>query len=145
MVEDAALPIPEDMGEGKEPWLPGRQQLFAGEFRRRMQVKVLPGTVETDEICRKTSDMRLIARGDLQGGRIDLDEVGSREPAPHGRHDARPGEQHRAAILMDRAGPPAGSFRLRGCCHSLRALPYAGTNREISIPRAISRRLLNRP
>ena len=45
--------------------------------------------------------MRLVAGRDLQGGRLDLDEVAIGEPVADGRGDGVAQEQPRAAVGVD--------------------------------------------
>ena len=71
----AALAVAEHMAEGEEAPLARRQQLLAGEFRRRMQVEPLPLPGRRGKLGGEAGDMRLVARRYLQCARIDLDEV----------------------------------------------------------------------
>ena len=75
VVQGAALPVAVDMGEAGDAGLARRQELLAGEFRRGVEVERRPRAVGADGLGCEGMEMRLVARRDLERGRIDLDEI----------------------------------------------------------------------
>ena len=128
VVQGPALAVAEHAGEGENPLLPRRQQLLAGEFRRRMQVKPARRAIWPDKVRPESGDMGLVAGRDLQNGGLDLDEVPRGEARPPAGHHSRPRQQGGPPVLVDAPAPPGRGRRagiLRGTsCHSCPALRY---------------------
>ena len=70
-----AFAIAEHLREIEDPPLSSRQQLLAGEFRRRMEIAAPGHEVGADEIGRKGVKMGFVAWRDLQDGALHLDEL----------------------------------------------------------------------
>ncbi len=85
MVQRRALAVAEHMSEGENPLLARRQQLFAGEFRRGMQIKPAFVASRADQLHAERRNMRFIAARDLQRGRLHLDKSLMGEKLPNCR------------------------------------------------------------
>lgn len=109
MVQRAALAVAPDAGEIDDASLAGRQQLLGCEFRRGPQVPPVLDHVRPDQAGRKGMQMGLVARGDLKGGGLDLEEAGRCKPAPERGHDPAPGQKVGPAGRM-----PPGEPELSG-------------------------------
>jgi hypothetical protein len=102
----AALAVAEDRPQAEYPPLARGEKLFAGKFRRGVQLKRGPGAARRDRLGGKTVQMRLIARRDLQRRAFDFRESPIRKIAPYGIAHAPARRQQWPAIGMDGGVPP---------------------------------------
>ena len=102
MVQRAALAVAERMGEAENPLFARCEQFFQRNSGRGVEIKPRFFTCGADQFGREGRNMRLIARRDLQNGRIDLDEAIA--------HRTRPA----AALAMARPRAQRGPARRLG-------------------------------
>ena len=121
MVQGPALAIAPAPGELEQARLASRQEPLAGELRRGAQMQRRAPAGRTYGLGGKGVQVGLIAGRDLQGRRLDLNEVARREPGPNRRCDAGAHHQARAALCVNvgtapgqvRKGMGQGLLRLR--------------------------------
>ena len=118
MMQRAALPVAKHLGEFDDAALPGGQEFLAGEFRRGAQIKSRRRAVRRHERGGEGMQMGLVARGNLQGAGLDLDEIPRRKPGAQRRHDAAARQQRRPPVGVD-VGSPEGRGGGRGFRHVL--------------------------
>src|SRR5690606_19420957 len=102
----APLAIAPDMAEGEQPLFPRRQQLLAGKLRRRMEVEGPARSVWLHRLGRKGRQMGLVARRNLQGRRLDLDEAAFGKPSAQGGANGVARQQARSPVGMNMRAPP---------------------------------------
>ena len=117
MVQRPALAVAVDRAEAEDSSLAGRKQLLTGKFRRGVQIERRARRVRQDRLGGEGREMRLVARRDLQGCGLDLDEVAAREPVADGSCDGVALQQARAAVGVSVGSPPG-----RGVVMGLRAV-----------------------
>ena len=98
MMQRAALAVAERLGEFDDAALAGCEQLLAGELRRGAQIKPCRGAVGRFEHGGEGVQVSLVARRDLQGRGLDLDEIMRGKPGAQGGHDAVARHQHRPPV-----------------------------------------------
>ena len=111
MVQRRALAVAEHMSEGENPLLARREQLFAGEFRRGMQVKPAFVAPLPDQLHAEGRNMRLIAARHLQRGRLHLDKSLMGEKLPNRRPEQGANLQKGLAVGVNILGPPGRNAR----------------------------------
>ena len=109
MMQRAALAVAERLGEFDDAALAGREQLLAGELRRGAQIKPCRGAVGRFEHGGEGVQVSLVARRDLQGPGLDLDEIMRGKPGAQGGHDAGARHQHRPPVGVNVRGPEGRS------------------------------------
>src|SRR5208337_4577606 len=97
-VQRAPLAIAEDVRKRNDSRFSRGHELLHGEFGRRMQIGRARGAARSGEGRFKPDEMRLVAGGWLQRGRVDLDEALGLEPAPDKARDPLAREEPRAAF-----------------------------------------------
>ena len=101
-----------DVGKLENLFLPRRQQLLAGKLGRGVQIQRRGLASGVQRFGGEGVQVRLGARGDLQGGGLDLLEALRLEPGAEGLGDAITRQQEGAAVLVDVRAPP-GRGRVR--------------------------------
>jgi len=112
MVQDAALAVAKRAGELDDAAFAGRQQFFAGEFRRGSQIESRACAGWRHQIGREGMEMGLVPRRRHQRRGLDLDEIPRREKLPQRRSHAHAPEQE---------GPSAGVQSPEGRRHQGRS------------------------
>ena len=134
MMQRAALAVAKHLGEFDDAALAGGQELLAGEFRRGAQIKPRRRAVRRHERGGEGMQMGLVARGNLQGAGLDLDEIPRRKPGAQRRHDAAARQQCRPPVGVDVASPEG-----RGGGRGFRHVLVRGEAEEICGDRAQDR------
>ncbi len=106
MVQRTALAVAIDRAEAENPCFAGCEQFLAGEFRRGVQVERRARGVGQDRLRGEGRQMRLVARRDLEGRCLDLDEIALGEPVADRRRYGVALEQPRPPVGMSMGRPP---------------------------------------
>ena len=108
MMQGAALAVAPHLAELEDAPLAGGQEALAGELRRGAQEQEGVAAARRLEPRAEGVEVRLVARRDLQGGGLDLDEGALLEPPAHGGADAGARRQERAVGGVGVGPPPEG-------------------------------------
>ena len=111
MVQGAALTVAPHPGQVEDPPLARRKQLLAGELRRGVQVEPPRGAVWRDDLGGEGVQVRLVPGRDLQGRRLDFQELPVLEPAPDSAHDPAAGQEERPPVGVDVWAPPGRGLK----------------------------------
>ena len=110
-MQGAAFAVAEHTREFENPPLARGEELFAGEFRRSMKVKLLAPSIGCLELGREGVEMGLIAGRDLQDCGLHFDEALRLEVAAKRRQNRPPRSQEGLPVGMDIGRPPGRSAR----------------------------------